>query len=115
MQIRRYKKETVISGFVGIIFGAINLLLILRIIFKLFGANSSNNFVNWIYETSFGLINPFIGIFPSPQFEGRFVIEFSTLFAILFYVFIEYAIRKLLAYFTTEEVLVEKTTSKKRK
>lgn len=69
-------------------FGLAELILGLRFILKLFGANGSNDFVNWVYETSAAVLDPFRGIFPTQVFKSTFVIEFSTLFAIIIYALI---------------------------
>jgi hypothetical protein len=69
-------------------FGLAELILGLRFILKLFGANASNVFVNWVYETSAAVLDPFRGIFPTQVFKSAFVIEFSTLFAIIIYALI---------------------------
>jgi hypothetical protein len=66
-------------------FGLAELILGLRFILKLFGANAGNDFVNWVYETSAAVLDPFRGIFPTQVFKSAFVIEFSTLFAIIIY------------------------------
>ncbi len=71
-------------------------LLGLRFILKLFGASTSAPFVQWLYETTYSLITPFNGIFPSPRLEGGFIIEFSVLFAILIYSFIAYLLIQVL-------------------
>jgi len=65
---------TVVEGFLG-----------LRFLLKLFGANAGNGFVSWIYDMSNGLLDPFRGIFPTKVLENRYVVEFSTLFAMLMY------------------------------
>jgi uncharacterized protein YggT (Ycf19 family) len=69
-------------------FGLAELILGLRFILKLFGANGGNDFVNWVYETSAAVLDPFRGIFPTEVFKSAFVIEFSTLFAIIIYALI---------------------------
>jgi len=69
-------------------FGLAELFLGLRFILKLFGANAGNEFVNWIYETSSAILDPFRGIFPTQVFKSTFVVEFSTLFAIIIYAII---------------------------
>ncbi|MDB5179969.1 MAG: hypothetical protein JWN12_601 [Candidatus Saccharibacteria bacterium] len=66
-------------------FGLAELFLGLRFILKLFGANAGNDFVNWIYQTSGAILDPFRTIFPTEVFKSSFVIEFSTLFAIIIY------------------------------
>lgn len=77
----RYILTKVIYG----VFGLAELFLGLRFILKLFGANAGNVFVNWVYETSAAVLDPFRGIFPTQVFKSSFVIEFSTLFAIIVY------------------------------
>ena len=64
-----------------------------RIILKIFGASTTAPFVNWIYQTSQPLLAPFEGMFPSPEIEGGFILEFSAVFALLFYAFIAYIIQ----------------------
>lgn len=62
--------------------------LLLRFVLKLFGANATNGFVSWIYDMSGALLDPFRGIFPQKVFENRYVLEFSTLFAMLIYLIV---------------------------
>jgi uncharacterized protein YggT (Ycf19 family) len=64
--------------FIGIVIG-------LRVVLKFFGANPTAPFVDWVYETSEPLLAPFMGMFPAPAIEGRYVIEFSALFALIVY------------------------------
>lgn len=65
---------TLVEGFLGF-----------RFLLKLFGANSANSFVGWIYDMSAALLEPFRGIFPTQVFDNKYVLEFSTLFAMLVY------------------------------
>jgi hypothetical protein len=69
-------------------FGLAELFLGLRFILKLFGANAGNDLVNWVYETSGAVLDPFRGIFPTQVFKSTFVIEFSTIFAMIIYAII---------------------------
>lgn len=57
----------------------------LRFILKLFGANAANGFVEWVYDVTNELLAPFRGIFPTEVLESDYVVEFSTLFAIILY------------------------------
>lgn len=70
-----------VNFFVAIAVGFLGL----RFILKLFGANPDNGFVNWLYSASGELLDPFRGIFPARVVDGAFVIEFSTIFAIIIY------------------------------
>jgi uncharacterized protein YggT (Ycf19 family) len=82
---------------VNLIVGVVETILSLRLILKLFGANPQAPFVTWVYETSAPLLQPFANIFPSPQIEGLFILEFSTLFALGIYAFIGYFAVELVA------------------
>ena len=77
----RYLTNTLINVF----FGLVEVFLALRFLLKLFGANGDNGFVNWVYEMSGVLLDPFRDIFPIKVFENTYVVEFSTLFAMLMY------------------------------
>ena len=70
---------------INIFVGAVTVALGLRFILKLFGANSSNDFVQWVYATSDVLLDPFRGIFPAREIANGFVFEFSTFFALIVY------------------------------
>jgi len=85
---RRYDMRCILTKGIYGEFGLAELFLGVRFILKLFGANAGNCFVNWIYETSSTVLDPFRGIFPTQVFKGLFVIEFSTRFAIIIYALI---------------------------
>src|SRR5689334_17385866 len=93
----------VILWITNIIIGFIELMIGLRILLKLIGANTVAPFVQWVYETSQPLLGPFQGMLPSatvPGTPGRFTIELSALFAFLVYAFLAYLIGEILEYFT---------------
>lgn len=69
----------------------------MRLVLKFFAANPAAPFVRWIYETSQTLVHPFLGIFPNPVLSGGFVIEFSTLVALIVYGIIGYLLVELIA------------------
>lgn len=93
----RYLTTSLISIFVGLV----ELFLALRFVLKLFGANAANGFVNWVYEMSGVLLEPFRGIFPIRVYENSFVFEFSTLFAMLMYAILATLLLALLNFLTT--------------
>jgi uncharacterized protein YggT (Ycf19 family) len=70
---------------VNLFVGAVLAILGIRFLLRLFGANEANTFVSWVYEMSGALLTPFRGIFPTQVFENQYVLEFSTLFAMLVY------------------------------
>ncbi|MBB6454245.1 uncharacterized protein YggT (Ycf19 family) [Salirhabdus euzebyi] len=90
-------RKPILIYVINVIFGIAQLILGLRIILRLFGANQAAPFVQWIYETSSPLLYPFEEIFPTHSLDGTFVIEFSALFAVLIY--------SLAGYFLTRAVL----------
>ena len=98
----------IVKFIANFILGFVGLLLGLRLILKLFGANPAAPFVDWVYRTSSPLIEPFRGMFPHPVLEGGFVIEFSTLFALLVYAFISYLIGELLDFLTHHRTRYER-------
>lgn len=117
MQLR-YVAKSLVNLFVG----TVEVILGLRFILKLFGANSGTGFVAWVYEMSRPLLDPFRGIFPAQVFENRYVLEFSTLFAMIIYALIALlimaAINAVTAPAVAEEVTpvaAETTVVKKRR
>jgi YggT family protein len=77
----RFIAANLLNFFMAIVEGFLGL----RFLLKLFGANANTGFVDWVYEMSDPLLAPFRGIFPAEVFENSYVIEFSTLFAMLMY------------------------------
>lgn len=73
--------EALLNTFIGVVEGFLGL----RFILKLFTANSNNAFVSWVYDMSDALLDPFRSVFPVRTFENQYVLEFSTLFAMLVY------------------------------
>lgn len=71
--------------------GVVEALLGLRLLFRLFGANSANALVDLIYTLSAPLVAPFRGIFGTPAANG-FVLEWSTILAMVIYYIIAYAL-----------------------
>lgn len=101
----RYLTNNLIYG----LFSVVETFLALRFILKLFGANAGNGFVDWLYEMSGVLLEPFRGIFPTTVFKSTFVFEFSTLFAIVIY-----AIVAILIFALLDLVMVNRSTKSKK-
>lgn len=83
---------------IDIIFGIIEAVVGLRIIFELFGANPTTPFVAWLYEISRTLLYPFQNIFPSPVLRGGFVLDMSAVVALLAYALLAYLISELIRF-----------------
>jgi hypothetical protein len=52
-----------VAGILYAVGGFIELLIGLRFLFRLLGANADSSFVHWIYSWSTPLVTPFAGIF----------------------------------------------------
>jgi len=74
----------------------VEVLLVLRFILKLLGAAPRAEIVNWVYDTTQPLLQPFLFAFPTPTMKGGFVLEFTTLFAVFAYAFIGYLLEQVL-------------------
>ena len=71
------------NAWVWYVVGIINLLLLLRIIFYLFGARSTG-FTDFLYAITGPFVAPFRGIFASPSVEGSYF-DTASLVAIVIY------------------------------
>ena len=89
--------KTLATNFINLFTVIVEGFLLLRFALKLFGANAQNGFVDWVYDMSAVLLSPFRGIFPTTVFENQFVLEFSTLFAMLMYLIIGLLLLALVA------------------
>lgn len=76
-----------LSSLIQLFASLVEIIIGFRIILKLFGASTQAPFVRWVYQTSSPLLTPFSGMFPSPQIDGLFQIEFSAIFALIIYAF----------------------------
>lgn len=66
------------------------IILGLTFIFKLFDADKTNGFVNWIYGMAGPLYEPVRGVFPAVSYSNKYILDMPTLFAILAYAFVGY-------------------------
>ena len=67
-----------------VVFGAIDALIAIRFVLRLFGANPTASFAEWTYGTTNWLAAPFAGLF-SPQHVQTGVLEFNVLVALVVY------------------------------
>ena len=91
--------RTTASNLVWYLLGVIEILLALRFILKLFGANPNNGFVDFVYGVSGVLTAPFDNIFnvaSAQAGEIRSVFEPSILVAALVYALIAWGVVKLI-------------------
>lgn len=81
------------------IFGLLEILLAFRFVFKLFGANPSTGFVDFIYNLSAIFVAPFEGIFNISQAKGDVItsiFEPATLVALIVYAVLAWGIVALI-------------------
>ena len=80
MDMSRMLRQLVdlVMYFIGAVVG-------LRFLFRLFGANADNGFVNWVYDTSGEILSPFRNIFVNPSLDGAGVVDFTALFGLIVY------------------------------
>jgi uncharacterized protein YggT (Ycf19 family) len=76
------------------IFGVINVLLLMRFVLLLLGANEASPFVNLIYGLSRPFVLPFRGIFAEPAL-GASVFEWAALVGIVVYSLVAYGLARL--------------------
>lgn len=86
----------IIANIIGLIGGIIIGLLGLRFLLMLFGANSGNGIVDFIYSASRPFVAPFFGIFNYDAQLGVARFEFETLVAIAVYALITWGLIRLL-------------------
>ena len=87
--------ETVLSRVVWYIFGLIDVLIAIRFVLKLFGANVEAGFVQLIYGVSGVFMAPFNAIF-STQRVAASRLEWSALVAIAVYALIAWGVVMLI-------------------
>lgn len=96
-----------IAGLINFFVAIAEIFLGLRVLLRLFGANSSNAFVQWVYDSSSVLLQPFRGIFPTAEVAPGSVVDFSALFVMLVYGLIGMAFLWLANWMTPTERVVE--------
>ena len=87
--------RVVASRVVWYIVGFIIVLLVLRLVLLLLGANDNNAFVGFVYALSGVFAWPFYGIFSYQPAYGQSVLEVSSLVAIAVYALIGWGVSKL--------------------
>ncbi|HEY8823461.1 MAG TPA: YggT family protein [Candidatus Limnocylindria bacterium] len=86
------------SRVIALVFTVIEVLLLVRFMFKLLGANADQPFVSAIYGITEPLVGPFRGIFAQPA--GTPVVEIAALLSIVFFVLVAALIVALIRAYT---------------
>ena len=87
--------EAVVARVVWFIFGVIEVLIAIRFVLKLLGANATAGFVQFVYGVSGVFMAPFATIFGAPRISGA-VFEWSALVAIAIYALVAWGIVALI-------------------
>ena len=87
--------RVVASRVVWYIVGFFIVLLVLRLVLLLLGANDNNAFVGFVYALSGVFAWPFYGIFSYQPAYGQSVLEVSSLVAIAVYALVGWGVSKL--------------------
>jgi uncharacterized protein YggT (Ycf19 family) len=74
-----------LSRLIHLIIGLAEIVLVLRIVLRLFAANPTASFVHCVYTTSNTLLEPFRGIFQTGVIDKSYVLDFTALFAVIIY------------------------------
>jgi len=72
-----------VTRIVTLLFTVLEVLLLLRFILKLFGANANQALVSGLYRITEPLVRPFQGIFPEPS--GPPALDLAALLAVAFF------------------------------
>ena len=73
---------------------------------RLFGANPTADFAEWIYRASARIMEPFRGIFPTTQLSDTSFFDASLLFAIVIYLVAAIILHGIVDWFRSVERLV---------
>ena len=76
--------------------GALGVLLLLRVVLRLFGANPNNQFAQLIYSLSNPFVAPFANLFGTPVLSTSQVFDINTLIAIAAYALLAWLVGRLI-------------------
>lgn len=94
----------------GLLIGAIEVLLVFRMVLKLANADTRADVVRWIYAVSEPFLRPFMLAFPEPSIRGGYQLEFTTVFAIFGYAFLGYLLQELFDFLNKRQQKTVTTT-----
>jgi hypothetical protein len=85
-----------IVNIVYFLFGALELLLAVRVIFKLISVNPDNGFARFIEDLSSPFVSLFASLLNNPTLGTTGVLEVTTLIAMLVYVIVAWLVGRLI-------------------
>ncbi|HEY0755246.1 MAG TPA: hypothetical protein VGD98_14900 [Ktedonobacteraceae bacterium] len=91
----RAQMRSWIISIIYFLLGVLEVIMGLRFIFRLLGANSDNAFIMALYSFSHAFVGPFSTIFNNQSIGSRSFFEWSTLVAMLIYALIAWGLAAL--------------------
>lgn len=85
--------------------GIMETFLGVRFFLKILGASQQASFVRWVYATTDSIMEPFIGMFPSPSLGPYFIIELNAIFAMIVYALVGYFIIRVIDFVYKQFIL----------
>ncbi|MEX0748921.1 MAG: YggT family protein [Candidatus Saccharimonadales bacterium] len=89
-------REDRVTQVVYFLISLVQVVLLFRLILRLFGASPAAGFVEFIYDVTAPLVAPFFGIFRSDFDFAQGVLEIETLVAMLVYAVVGYLLLALI-------------------
>ncbi|OLC21945.1 MAG: hypothetical protein AUH80_07075 [Chloroflexi bacterium 13_1_40CM_4_65_16] len=88
-----------------LVFGVVDGLLLIRLVLKLLGANTTASFTQWVYGVTNVLLAPFHNLLPTIGNEQS-QLEMSVVVAILVYALIGWALARLMEIIFSRDITV---------
>ncbi|MCU0466417.1 MAG: YggT family protein [Anaerolineae bacterium] len=85
-----------VVNIVYFIFGVLTVLLAIRVLLKLIGANAGNGFAYFIDTVSAPFVSLFAGLVQNPVWDNIYVLEITTLIAMLVWAIVAWLIGRLI-------------------
>jgi cation transport ATPase len=89
---RQANRRVWVTRTISVCFSVLEVVLALRLLFRLLGANTQNSFITLLYRLSHVFVSPFNGIFNDQALGNHSVFEVSTLIAIALYALIAWGL-----------------------
>ena len=84
-----------VVSFIYYLAGALEILLFIRFILRITGANPENLFARFIYGLSTPFVAPFATLFQTPTFDPSHTFDISALIAIVIYALLAWLVARL--------------------
>ncbi|HET9173748.1 MAG TPA: YggT family protein [Candidatus Saccharimonadales bacterium] len=104
----------VVAGLINFFLVLVEAFLGVRVLLRFFAANPDNGFVQWVYNSTNVLMEPFRGIFQPAVIAHNHVIDFSALFAMVVYGLVALAFAALANWLSPARYVVSEPVVKKR-